>query len=206
MHPASVSPSHQPFFQRQRWEFSLQLIAPFVYLQNPERRVIMRHKRLNTLIKSSSSCVKQSEIRCRCCRCWGSAEFRSLWWLLWTCFTAGQNLSMHACMHMHMHMRWDGMNEKLMLEMLWHQLQLVANDIKTVALPPWCLCSSGQFVDVSTLYRLLQFWCGFYLRLRLLFLFFFPKRVFVHRCCSTECSAKAGWQMVTHRGRHQSHS
>lgn len=39
-------------FQRQRWEFSLQLIAPFVDLQKPERTVIMKRKRLNTLIKS----------------------------------------------------------------------------------------------------------------------------------------------------------
>lgn len=43
---------HTSLFQRQLREFSLQLIVPFVDLQSPESKVIMQHKRLNTLIKS----------------------------------------------------------------------------------------------------------------------------------------------------------
>lgn len=79
--------------------------------------------------------------------------------------------SMHACMHM----RWDGMNEKLMLEMLRHQPQLVANDMKMVAFPPWCLCSSGQFVDVSA--RLLALAVLVWVLFTAAFAFFFQTSV-----------------------------
>lgn len=120
-------------FQRQHREFSLQLIAPFVDLQNPESRVITKHKRLNTLIKSQkfffvcqtglstvrnqAQMLQPSLIHLQAW--WGFMELRnlsdgsrqhvSLWAQIYP-------VLMHACMHANM--PWDGMSQKVMLEIL----------------------------------------------------------------------------------------
>lgn len=99
---------------------------------------------------------------------WGSMELRTLsdgscqQVSLWAQIYRIPRMS-HACIC------WDGTSQKVILEILESQLQLVANDMKTGALPPWCLCCGDHFVDSSTLSWLLQFSCGVYLLLHLPF-------------------------------------